>query len=63
MFKRRTKTQTYTEPRFVVKVKQNRYEKYIVDELRVSADTTEDLLANLVASLDDVVKALDEVNA
>jgi len=47
------------EPKFVIKVKQNRYEKFILDELRVSADTPAELMQNLT---DALLQALDQLN-
>ena len=44
-----------TEPRFVIKVKQNRYEKFILEELRVSADSPAELMKSLTAALTDAL--------
>ena len=51
------------EPKFVIKVKQNRYEKFIIDELRVSADSQEELEKELVLALKQITQQLQEMNA
>ena len=51
------------EPKFVIKVKQNRYEKFIIDELRVSADTQEELESELILALRQITHQLQEMNA
>ena len=51
------------EPKFVIKVKQNRYEKFIIDELRVSADTQEELEKELIIALKQISQQLQEMNA
>ena len=51
------------EPKFVIKVKQNRYEKFIIDELRVSADSQEELEKELVLALKQITQQLLEMNA
>jgi len=51
------------EPKFVIKVKQNRYEKFIIDELRVSADSQEELESELILALKQITKQLQEMNA
>jgi len=51
------------EPRFVIKVKQNRYEKFIIDELRVSADSQEELEKELILALKQITQQLQEMNA
>jgi len=51
------------EPKFVIKVKQNRYEKFIIDELRVSADTQEELETQLILALKQISQQLQEMNA
>ncbi len=50
------------QPRFVVKLKQNRYEKFVLDELRVSGDTPETLMENLTNALDKVISQINERN-
>ena len=50
------------EPRFVIKVKQNRYEKFILDELRVSADTPAELMKSLTDALTQALDQLNNVN-
>jgi len=51
-----------TEPRFVIKVKQNRYEKFILEELRVSADSPAELMKSLTAALTDALSQLNNMN-
>jgi len=51
------------EPKFVIKVKQNRYEKFIIDELRVSADSQEELEEELILALKQITQQLQEMNA
>jgi len=51
------------EPKFVIKVKQNRYEKFIIDELRVSADSQEELESELILALKQISQQLQEMNA
>ena len=51
------------EPKFVIKVKQNRYEKFIIDELRVSADTQEELEKEVILALKQISAQLQEMNA
>jgi|TARA_R100000805_G_C3576559_1_gene81337 hypothetical protein len=51
-----------TEPRFVIKVKQNRYEKFILDELRVAADSPAELMKNLTEALNEALSQLNNVN-
>ena len=51
------------EPKFVIKVKQNRYEKFIIDELRVSADSQEELESELILALKQISQQLHEMNA
>jgi len=51
------------EPKFVIKVKQNRYEKFIIDELRVSADSQEVLESELILALKQISQQLQEMNA
>lgn len=50
------------EPKFVIKVKQNRYEKFILDELRVSADTPAELMKSLTDALTQALDQLNNVN-
>jgi len=50
-------------PKFVIKVKQNRYEKFIIDELRVSGDSPEDLLLNLQTALTQAIEEIQGLNA
>lgn len=51
------------EPKFVIKVKQNRYEKFIIDELRVSAESQEELEQELISALKQISLQLQEMNA
>ena len=51
------------EPKFVIKVKQNRYEKFIIDELRVSADSQEELESELILALKQISQQLQAMNA
>lgn len=51
------------EPKFIIKVKQNRYEKFIIDELRVSADSQEELEKELILALKQITQQLQEMNA
>jgi|TARA_R100001510_G_scaffold52359_1_gene53005 hypothetical protein len=51
-----------TEPKFVIKVKQNRYEKFILDELRVAADSPSELMKNLTEALTEALTQLNNVN-
>mgnify|MGYP003141042803 FL=1 len=50
------------EPKFVIKVKQNRYEKFIIDELSVSGNTTNELILDLAEALQAALVQLDEMN-
>ena len=50
------------EPEFVIKVKQKRYEKFILDELRVSADTPAELMKSLTDALTQALDQLNNVN-
>ena len=49
------------EPKFVIKVKQNRYEKFIIDELRVSADTQEELEKELIDKIVEYMQGWNKV--
>lgn len=50
------------EPKLRIKVKQNRYEKFIIDELAVSGNTTNELILDLVEALQAALVQLDEMN-
>ena len=45
-----------------IKVKQNRYEKFIIDELSVSGNTTNELILDLAEALQAALVQLDEMN-
>ena len=67
MWKRKTHETTettpeFTQPKFVVKIKQNRYEKFILEELRVSGDTAEELKTELQLGLQGVLAHLAIMN-
>ena len=50
------------EPKLRIKVKQNRYEKFIIDELSVSGNTTNELILDLAEALQAALVQLDEMN-
>ena len=50
------------EPKLRIKVKQNRYEKFITDELSVSGNTTNELILDLAEALQAALVQLDEMN-
>ena len=50
------------EPKFRIKIKQNRYEKFIIDELAVSGNTPNELIADLVEALEKATLQMEEMN-
>ena len=50
------------EPKFRIKIKQNRYEKFVIDELSVSGNTSNELIADLVEALEKVTLHMEEMN-
>ena len=51
------------EPKFVLKVKQNRYEKFIIDELRIESNNIDEMISQLEDALIQVNAKLSEVVA
>ncbi len=50
------------EPKFRIKIKQNRYEQFIIDELAVSGNTLNELIADLVEALEKATHPMEEMN-
>tara|TARA_R110002167_G_scaffold258264_1_gene464887 strand:+ start:865 stop:1047 length:183 start_codon:yes stop_codon:yes gene_type:complete len=50
------------EPKFVLKVKQNRYEKFIIDELRIESNDMNELIAQLEAAIMNINMKLMNLN-
>lgn len=50
------------KPTFTIKVKQNRYERFIVDELRISNISEEDLADTLTRALKEIEQQLNTLN-
>ena len=51
------------EPKFVLKVKQNRYEKFIIDELRIESNNIDEMIAQLEEAIIQINTKLSEVVA
>ena len=51
------------EPKFALKVKQNRYEKFIIDELRIESNNIDEMISQLEDAIIQVNAKLSEVVA
>jgi len=51
------------EPKFVLKIKQNRYEKFIIDELRIESNNIDEMVAQLEEAIIQVNAKLSQVVA
>lgn len=51
------------EPKFVLKVKQNTYEKFIIDELRIESNNIDEMISQLEDAIIQVNAKLSEVVA
>ena len=51
------------EPKFVLKVKQNRYEKFIIDELRIESNDIDEMIQQLEDAIIQINTKLAEVVA
>lgn len=50
------------KPKFSLKVKQNRYERFIVDELRIDGVSKDELADVLIEAIEEITAKLDALN-
>ena len=50
------------KPKFSLKVKQNRYERFIVDELRIDGVSKDELADVLIEAIEEITAKLDVLN-
>ena len=50
------------KPTFTIKVKQNRYERFIIDELRISNISEENLAETLMRAIAEIEQQLNTLN-
>ena len=52
----------FRRPQFVLKIKQDRYQNYIVESLRISSTSESELIASTRRITEEVEKRLKELN-